>query len=183
MKIVLLTCLLLLAGTCTAAEVTVTRTPDSGQLSWSFEQHGLGFQLIQLSPDFVTAFYGARGLPKDVVGYMTSLCVFGTIVRNLSDTGVSYRVSDWRYQPAGGETRPVTGKSQWVAKWHNMGSGFKWSLLPDDQVFAVGDWNQGFTVLQLPHGSLFDLHLSWQKDGQPHQLTLKEVRCADASAP
>lgn len=173
----------LFACNCALADVTVTKAADSGQLSWSFEQNGLGFQLIQLNPDFVAAFYAGRGLARDVVQHMADQCVFGTIVRNISDTTVSYRVADWRYQRADGKALPVTGKSQWVAKWNNMGSGFKWSLLPDDQIFAVGDWNQGFTVLELPHDTAFDLHLRWQMDGQPYQLTIKEVRCAKAPAP
>lgn len=178
---VYLACLLTSLNVC--ADVAVQTAPATGQMSWSFEDKGLGFQLIQLNPDFVAAFYAGRGLSKDVVQHMADQCVFGTIVRNLSDTSVSYRVTDWRYQLADGEPQPVTGKSQWVAKWKNMGSGFKWSLLPDDQVFAVGDWNQGFTVLELPHGSAFDLHLSWQLDEQPQQLIIKEVRCAQAPAP
>lgn len=179
----LLLLLPLLASAQAAATVVVSTDPATGQLSWSFEEQGLGFQLLQLHPDFVAAFYGARGINKDVVQHMAGLCVFGTIVRNIADTRVSYRVSDWRYTGADGKQHSVTGKSHWVARWADMGSGFKWSLLPDDQVFAVGDWNQGFTVLELPHGAVFDLQLRWQRGEQSHTLTLKEVRCAPASAP
>ena len=61
-----------------------------------------------------------------------------------------------------------------------MGVAFRWSLLPEKQTYAPGDWGQGFTTIELPPGTVLDLHYSWEQDGVTHSGTIREVRCAPA---
>ena len=59
-----------------------------------------------------------------------------------------------------------------------MGVAFRWSMLPDDQTFEVGDWGQGFTTVKLPPGTRFDLHYGWSQHGEPVQDIIKDMQCA-----
>ena len=175
-----------ICATCTptaTADVQTFTDENSGLLSWKAQEPGLSLQLIQLLPDYVRAVYSARGLPRAAVEQMAGYCVFGTIIKNESDQPLSYRVADWRYQTADGESHPVKTKTQWLEEWQNMGIAFRWSLLPDDQTFAPGDWSQGFTTLPLPPGTPVKLHYSWSLKGKTYERTLENLLCAPAKAP
>jgi len=157
--------------------------PDTGLSSWKAEGDALDFEFIQVLPDYVRAVYSSRGLPKAVVDKVSSYCVFGTILRNRTDKPLSYRVADWRYITPDGVRHPIRTKSEWVSEWHDMGIAFRWSMLPDDQTFAVGDWGQGFTTIALEPGSPFALEYSWTQDDKTETRLIEEVRCAPAEAP
>ena len=166
-----------------ASEVMEKTDPQTGLLSWRVEDAGFSLELIQLHPDFIRAIYGNRGFPEDIVEDMAGYCMYGTIAKNTSDTRVSYRVADWRYRTADGEEHPVKTKSQWLQEWRARGIPFAWSLLPDDQGFAVGDWNQGFTSIKAPRGSTFDLTYTWKLGDEPHERTLENLPCPPKNLP
>lgn len=176
--------LLLSALTATApgagADVETFTDENSGLLSWKARHPGFSLQFIQLLPDYVRAIYSARGLPEDVVELMAGYCVFGTIIKNESGEPLSYRVADWRYAGADGKPHPVKTKSQWLREWQDMGIAFRWSLLPDDQTFAPGDWSQGFTTLPLPPDTPVTLHYTWSLQGNQYEGTFEHLRCAPA---
>ena len=158
-------------------------SPDTGLSSWKSDADALEFELVQVLPDYVRAVYTARGLPKVVVDKVSSYCVFGTILHNRTEKPLSYRVADWRYITADGVSHPIRTKSEWVDEWQDMGIAFRWSMLPDDQTFEVGDWGQGFTTIALEPGSRFALKYSWIQDGKTETRTIREVRCAPVEAP
>ena len=166
-----------------AAEVEVFRDADSGLLSWKAQHPGFSLQFIQVLPDYIRATYSARGLPPAFVELMAKQCIFGTIIKNESDDVVSYRVKDWRYIGADGIAQPVKTKSRWLDEWADMGVVFRWSLLPDDQRFAPGDWSQGFTTLPLPPGSRVKLLYRWTRQGETHEGLFDELYCAPNEAP
>ena len=158
-------------------------SPDTGLSSWKSEGDALDFELVQVLPDYVRAVYTSRGLPKTVVDKVSSYCVFGTILRNTTDRPLSYRVADWRYITPDGVRHRIRTKSEWVAEWRDMGVAFRWSMLPDDQSFAVGDWGQGFTTIALQPGSQFVLEYSWTQDAKTEIRIIEEVRCAPVEPP
>jgi len=158
-------------------------SPDTGLSSWKSEGDALEFELVQVLPDYVRAVYAARGLPDVVVDKVSSYCVFGTILHNRTDRPLSYKVAEWRYITTDGVSHRIRTKSEWVDEWHDMGIAFRWSMLPDDQTFEVGDWGQGFTTIGLQPGNRFALEYSWTQDGKTETRTIKEVRCAPAEAP
>ncbi len=166
-----------------AGEVQVFTDDTSGLLSWKARQPGFSLQFIQLLPDYVRAVYSARGLPEEVVELMAGYCIFGTIIKNESDQPLSYRVADWRYLTGDGQAHPIKTKTEWLKQWQDMGVAFRWSLLPDDQTFAPGDWSQGFTTLPLPPGTPVALHYTWSQQGKTHEGTFEDLRCAPATAP
>ena len=175
--------LTLAAGTAPADEgVEVFTDNSSGLLSWKASHPGFSLQFIQLLPDYVRAVYSARGMPGNVVELMAGYCMFGTIIKNESDGPVAYRVADWRYITADGKPHPVKTKTEWLKEWSDMGVSFRFTLLPDDQTFAPGDWSQGFTTLPLPPDTPVKLRYRWTQQGKAHEDTL-ELRCAPAKAP
>ena len=157
--------------------------PDTGLLSWKSAGDALDFELLQVLPDYVRAVYSSRGLPQAVVDKVSSYCVFGTILRNSTDKPLSYRVADWRYTTPDGVQHRIRTKSEWVNEWRDMGVAFRWSMLPDDQTFAVGDWGQGFTTIALEPDSRFTLQYSWTQDDKTETRIIKEVRCAPVEPP
>jgi len=157
--------------------------PDTGLSSWKSAGDALDFELLQVLPDYVRAVYSSRGLPKAVVDKVSSYCVFGTILRNSTDKPLSYRVADWRYMTPDGVQHRIRTKSEWVSEWRDMGVAFRWSMLPDDQTFAVGDWGQGFTTIALEPDSRFTLQYSWTQDDKTETRMIKEVRCAPIEPP
>ena len=155
----------------------------SGLLSWKAQHPGFSLQFIQLLPDYIRAIYSGRDLPPKVMELMAGYCMFGTIIKNESDKPLAYRVADWRYITADGESHPIKTKTQWLQDWRDMGVAFRWSLLPDDQQFAPGDWSQGFTTLPLAPETVFKLKYQWTQQGETHEGIFEDLRCAPAEAP
>ena len=160
--------------------VTLSTEEGTGLKHWKITEHGLDLELIQVPPDFIRASYAARGLPPSVSEAVATRCVFGTIVRNVSDSALSYRVADWRQVQADGTELPIKTKSEWLEEWHGMGVRFSWSILADDPTFAVGDWIQGFTTLVAPHGSRVALKVVWTIEGKRYARVLSNLECAPA---
>ena len=156
---------------------------DSGIKSWKYEGNGIGLEFVQVPPDYIRASYSARGLPRSISEAVAGRCVFGTIIRNLSDQPLSYRVADWHYVNADGATVPIKTKSEWLREWHDMGVRFSWSILADDPTFAVGDWIQGFTTMAEPHGSQLSLTVRWSIEEKPYERIFSNLQCAPAANP
>jgi hypothetical protein len=176
--------LALLAG-CDGAVVEESKVveevnPKSGLSRWYTQDQDFSLELLPLTPDFVRAVYEAKGLPKQIIESVSSYCTFGTIIRNRADEPLSYNVADWRYVTADGKQHVAKTKSEWVSEWREMGIAFRWTLLPEAQTFQVGDWGQGFTTIDLPHGTDFDLHYSWTQHDKTYTAIIKGLRCAPA---
>ncbi len=161
-----------------AAEVTIHENEVSGLLTWEVKDEGFSIALIQLLPDFVRAIYGKHHFPKEEIERVASYCMFGTILKNTSGKHLSYRVSNWHYQTADKKQFKVKTKTQWLEEWRKAGISFSWTLLPDIGEFAVGDWQQGFTTINLPRESEFDLIYTWQLDGKRYTGMLEKIKCA-----
>lgn len=164
------------------AGITSSSDPETGLKSWQYQGDGLAIELLQVPPDFIRASYSARGLPATVTEAVATRCVFGTIVRNVADAPLSYRVADWRYRDQAGDQHPIKTKSEWLEEWHGMGVRFSWSILADDPTFAVGDWIQGFTTMPEPHGSRVALTVVWSVEGVRYEKTFPDLECAPPPA-
>jgi hypothetical protein len=158
---------------------------ETGLATWQTETAGIQVRLTQISPDQVRSFYQARGFSPQTAERYASECVFMTVVRNIGDTTIQHRLADWRYEVAGQPPRAIRGKTDWERLWKRQGVSesariaFTWAQFPAIQAFAPGDWNQGMTAYNVPHGSHFDLSFVWQAGGKTHSGKLEQVRCAD----
>jgi len=159
-------------------QVTVEKNPKSGMLTWNAQDDGFSIQLIQLLPDFVRAVYAKHDLPAEQYNKIAGYCDFGTIIRNTSDKTLDYDVSEWRTVTSKGVTGKIKTKEQWTAEWRKAGINYTWSLLPGSGTFYAGDWQQGFTTIELPHGSSFDLIFKWKIDGVEHTGRINNLQCA-----
>jgi len=177
-QLLIIICLCLFHTQIQAAEVTIYKNKDSGLLTWTSKDDGFTIELIQLIPDFVRAVYGKHGLPADEVERIAGYCVFGTVIQNTSQQQLSYRVSDWRYVDKNGKAYPVKTKAQWLEEWRKLGITFAWTLLPESGDFEIGDWQQGFTTIQLDRNEKFDFIYTWALDGKKHQGKIENMSCA-----
>ena len=185
-KTILVITLFLMSVTGHAVEVSVHENKASGLLTWTAEDEGFSIELIQLIPDFIRAIYAKHNFPEEEVERAASYCMFGTILKNTSNQQLSYRVADWRYRTNDGngiigKEKPVKTKTQWLEEWRKKGIMFSWTLLPDVGDFSVGDWQQGFTTINLPRESTFDLIYKWSLDGVEHTGTLENLKCPPES--
>lgn len=162
--------------------LTVHKNKDSGLLTWASDENGFSIELIQLLPDFVRAIYAKHDFPDDELERIANYCVFGTIIKNTSKQVMSYKVSNWKYV-ANNKTYDVKTKTQWLDEWRKVGIIFSWTLLPDSGVFEVGDWQQGFTTIELPRNTKFDLTIEWDIDGQQYNNTLEGIICPPENPP
>lgn len=187
-KIFFITILFLMSTSVHAVEISVHKNKTSGLLTWTADDDGFSIELIQLIPDFIRAIYAKHNFPKQEVERAASYCMFGTILKNTSDQHLSYRVTDWRYRTSDGsghygKEQPVKTKTQWLEEWRKAGIMFSWTLLPDVGEFSEGDWQQGFTTINLPRKSKFDLIYKWSLDGVEHTGILGNVECPPESLP
>lgn len=166
-----------------AVNVTIHKNKESGLLTWTSKDVGFSIELIQLIPDFVRAIYSNHHFPPEEIERIAGYCLFGTIIQNTSQQQLSYRVADWRYVDKKGKSYPVKTKTQWLEEWHKAGITFSWTLLPDSGDFEIGDWQQGFTTIQLARNETFDFIYTWTLDGKKHEGVIKNMRCAPANLP
>jgi len=170
-----------------AANVSVYENEDSGLLTWTAEDVGFKIELIQLLPDFIRAIYAKHNFPKKEVERAAGYCVFGTILKNTSNKKLTYKVKNWRYRTkestGGYKEWPVKTKTQWLDEWKKAGIVFSWTLLPDVGEFEVGDWQQGFTTIDLPREATFDFIYKWKLDGVMHRGILENIQCAPETLP
>lgn len=164
------------ASSASSDNLTVHKNKDSGLLTWTSDENGFSIDLIQLLPDFVRAIYAKHDFPNYELERIANYCVFGTIIKNTSNQVMSYKVSNWKYV-ANEKTYDVKTKTQWLDEWRKVGITFSWTLLPDSGVFEVGDWQQGFTTIELPRNTKFDLTIKWDIDGQQYNNTLEGIIC------
>lgn len=163
-----------------ANEVTLHKNNNSGLLSWVAQDNGFSIELIQIIPDFVRAIYGKHNFPKAEIERIAAYCNFGTVIQNTSQQALSYRVSEWHYIDQQGVPHAVKTKTQWLKEWLKVGITFSWTLLPDTGDFNVGDWQQGFTTLQLDRNERFDFIYTWTIDGIKREGVIKDMSCAPA---
>jgi len=174
-------CLSLLNTPVQAAEVTIHKNDASGLLTWTSKDNGFSIELIQLNPDFIRAVYGKRDFSVDEVERIAGYCVFGSIIQNTSQQQLSYRVADWRFVDKNRKAYPVKTKAQWLAEWRKAGITFAWTLLPESGNFGIGDWQQGFTTIQINRNEIFDFIYTWTLDGEKNQGTIENMSCAPAA--
>ncbi|WP_310447424.1 hypothetical protein [Thiobacillus sp.] len=174
---------LLLVPAVHAAELTQNRDPESGLLAWKKVDRGFSLELIQLLPEYVAALYSSRNLPPAVVDSMRGYCVFGSVAQNRSGGTLDYQVADWRAVTPDGTQHRLKTKPEWIAEWKAFGSDFGWSILPAAASFDASDWAQGFTTIQLPPGSHFDLLYSWKHHGKHYRGKMENLVCAPDKPP
>lgn len=161
-----------------ANSVSLHRNETSGLLTWTVDDEGFRIEFIQLLPDFIRAIYAKHGFPPEEIERAAGYCVFGTVLKNTSDTVMHYRVADWRYRTGDGKEHPVKTKTEWLEEWQKAGVKFAWTLLPDQGDFEVGDWQQGFTTVKLPRETEFDLIYRWRLDDRQYEGVLENLKCA-----
>jgi hypothetical protein len=164
-----------------AAKVTIQQNETSGLKSWISESQGFSVELIQLLPDFIRAIYMSHGFPESEFEEIASYCVFGSVIKNASNKTLEYDVSNWYYTDTNGKQHKIKTKTDWLEQWQKAGITFSWTMLPDKGTFYVGDWQQGFTTVELPRESKFDFTYKWKLDGIEYSDTIEGMSCAPES--
>ena len=175
---------LLMPAIAPATEVLIHTNKDTGLVTWTAIDEGFSIELIQLLPDYVRAIYGSHDFSQVEIEKIAAYCVFGTIIKNTSQHQLHYLVDDWYYLTGTKqEKRRLKTKTQWLEQWRKAGITFSWTLLPDEGTFEIGDWQQGFTTIQLPRNSSFDLIYTWTLNGHSYAGKIKNLRCAPEQLP
>ncbi|MDE2131069.1 MAG: hypothetical protein KGJ74_15605 [Betaproteobacteria bacterium] len=173
-----LACAGLPPGSAQAADAAPSAAASAAQPSWTNAGHSFTVQLIQLGPDNVRAFYDNMGYPPKAIDAIAKVCVFGTSIHNQTKVSITYDVADWRAVTPDGQQHPLITKTQWLARWKELGLSSDWSILPPQQTLQPGDWAQGFTTVDLPRGARFKLVYFWKEHGTQRRATLAGPQCA-----
>lgn len=166
----------------------ITGKDEQAQLPfWQLETPAMTLRLVQRLPDQTRAYFAGRGFNKADVDYIASYCVFQSVFTNTASAKsphvIEYDARDWRIVYHGKEL-PLMLRESWRDNWKQRGAkqaqkiAFEWSLLPSQQRYEATDYNWGMTVYKLPHGSQFDLKLSWMLDGKKQNATIRDMKCA-----
>ena len=169
---------LILASLVGLSVAATAAAAGSSTPAWSSQGQVFSVQLTPLDGEQVQAFFESMGYPAGVVHEVAAVCVFGTTIRNSARRSVSYDVSRWRAVTADGKQHHLITKTDWLARWKAFGLKSDWSILPPQQTLHPGDWAQGFTTVDLPAGSRFNLTYKWKQDDHEHDATVYGVQCA-----
>ena len=161
-----------------AANGPSSGSSSSAQPVWSSSGQTFSVQLMPLDGDHVRAFFENMGYPAGAVNAVASVCVFGTTIRNSAHRPISYDVAHWRALTPDGVRHRLITKTQWLVRWKAFGVSSDWSVLPPRQTLQPGDWAQGFTTVDLPPGTHFQLLYSWREHATLHHATVRGVQCA-----
>lgn len=188
-RIFCMLCLYFAAISVVAAKTSHETNPESGIQTWEHHDQGVGFTLMQITPDQARGFFLARGFDRAAADHYASYCVFMTIVRNEAvEESITYSLADWRFYRKKDQPEKLKLKDDWLAEWRQRKLAepsliaFEWSQHPTTQTFEKGDWNQGMTTYAMPLGSIFNLKFQWQVNGVTHESMLNNIQCANETA-
>ncbi len=159
-------------------EATAPTAAAAGAPTWQSQGARFSVQLTPLDGEQAQAFFESMGYPRGVVREVAAVCVFGTTIRNSAAQPVRYDVGRWRAVTADGKRRRLITKTDWLARWKPLGIGADWSILPPRQTLQPGDWGQGFTTVDLPAGTRFNLNYEWKQDAIEHHAVVRGAQCA-----
>jgi hypothetical protein len=168
------------------AEVT-TGTDEQAQLPyWQWQDDVVSIRFVQRLPDQTRAYFAGRGFIDADVKYIAGHCIFQTVFRNIaapkSNTSLEYDMSNWRVQVQGQQIE-LKRREAWQPIWveRKVSSAqqiaFEWSLLPTKQRYLPSDYNWGMSVFPVPHGTTFDLQLSWRINDKPATVKINGMQC------
>jgi len=154
---------------------------------WQWAENDISVRLVQRLPDQSRAYFAARGFVGEEVKAIAQHCFFQTVVKNTSsedhDVVIKYNLNDWRIRHKK-HYYQLKNREQWKMIWlrHKTAMApsiaFNWSLLPSQQTLKAQDYNWGMTVLEVPHGAVFELELKWARNGKLHTALLTNLKCA-----
>ncbi|HKJ87250.1 MAG TPA: hypothetical protein VKA48_01835, partial [Gammaproteobacteria bacterium] len=133
-------------------------------------------------PEQTRAFFLGRGFPDKAARRFSESCVIHVTLRNLGDSGLSYRLGRWRVRLPD-NAHPPEAEADWEARWRRMGvpkrgrTAFDWSMFPPEENLGAEGWALGMVSLGLKPGRHFDLVAHWRRDGQPHKVVMKDLVC------
>jgi len=166
------------------ADQTKTTDPETGAETWKTQASGVVLSLTQLLPDQVRAFYVNRGFTLEQIDPYATSCVYMTVLRNDTATGVVHFEQESWSLVSDGHSKPPMDTREWLEQLKQAGStkpaliAFRWAQFPPEHEYEPnGDWNQGMLSIGLPAGSIFDFVARWDVDGKPYQTGLRGVRC------
>lgn len=169
-----------------AGPVVVTKSDITGLTGWHISDGAFDFELNQITPDFVRAFYQARGFDSVKADTIARNCVFQSVGKNRLDKQESdtlqINLRDWTMR-VNGTSRPLKMKESWDTEWKDVSQAarmaFRWATFPTEQTFHPGgDYNWGMITMGIPAGTKFDLHLKWHQADQERTLIVPDMQCA-----
>lgn len=157
----------------------------TGIESWQLIDEGFDVMLMQITPDQSRGFFLGRGFTREDADHYAESCVLAAIVKNHTKKNIAYNLADWRYTDGkDGLKHKIRLRGDWLEIWKQRGVSkssriaFEWSQHPDKQLLEPGDWNQGMTTYQVPHGSTLNLIVNWKIGEHIREETIPGIRCA-----
>lgn len=120
---------------------------------------GLEFSVEARTPEQLTAFYTARGLPANAVDEIARHCVLTVIMRNRRKDVVWLIPARWRFVDANGRALKRITRPQWQQAWQRLKvpaaarNTFGWTQIPERRDLQPDEPVGGNMALAMPQAA------------------------------
>lgn len=147
----------------------------------------LEIELVPRSPEQMSAFYEARGFPRQMIDLLATTCYMTVRIKNTSQDVIWLDLAQWQF--SSGETSLHRfHRNEWLQRWQTINvplrfqSTFRWTLLPESLDYQPGEEEGGNIILthtDKPITLQATFPTAQDKLGEPYRLTIKDLRCAE----
>lgn len=169
------------------AGITHSTNPDNGLKGWHLVEGDISIELIQRLPDQTRAMMMNHAFSPAVIEQLALSCMFQTVIRNTGASGedavVRIDLARWvMHHPQ--RTGAILLKEPLLASWTETQADaaarlvVQWGMFPTEQEYRPTDYNWGLTAYGVPPGSIFDLDVSWEENGEWRRARIEDITCA-----
>ena len=148
-------------------------------------QNNVTFTMDAIPTLTAQAFYNGQGFSEQQIKPYTNTCVFTVTLKNINKNDqIHFKRTNW-FALKDGKKYFIKDTAYWFEKFKNSNItmsqkiGFRFAQIPEEQTYEPnGDWNRGMLSVNIPHKSVFDFTINWDIKGKQHELTIKNISCA-----
>lgn len=153
----------------------------------SFDSARLSVTLVPRTPQQMSAFYEARGFPREMIDLLSGQCFITVLIKNKDADVLWLDLAHWRFSNADGAV-PRRDRVYWREQWKTLQiplahqSTFRWTLLPEQLDFRPGEQEGGNIILPRlgkPVSLTARFDVGAERTGKPVQIDFDQVPCAE----
>ena len=150
---------------------------------------GVDVMLSPRAPAQMSAFYEARGFPKEMIDILSKQCFITVGVQNNREDVVWMNLKNWKFS---NKDKEITRyhRDDWKQQWIKMNipmnfqSTFRWTLIPEKLDYRPDEREGGNIILPATDGPItvdLDLHIPSRKN--PIHIHYEALYCAQDPKP
>ena len=160
--------------------------PPSFAADARLAREGVEIFISARTPEQVSAFYSARGLPPVALQELSKICFLTVSLHNRRTTTLWLEPAAWRFMDAQGKPITRVSRQEWTARWTTLQvplaaqSTFGWTQLPESRDLYPEE-SVGGNIAILPSVGNFSLIARFRTgaegEGPALELTVPGLSC------